>query len=64
MKGAAEGMGKRAVNDAADGTYEGTKKEAKDAVGKGQPPADKGKADPGSRPAVVRRRSGLGGRQT
>jgi len=42
VKSAAEGMGRRAVNEAADGAYQGTKKEAKDAV-KGQQPADKGK---------------------
>ena len=42
VKSAAEGMGRRAVNEAADGTYQGTKKEAKDAV-KGQQPAEKGK---------------------
>jgi len=41
VKSAAEGIGHRAVNEAADGAYQGTKKEAKDAV-KGQP-ADKGK---------------------
>jgi OmpA-OmpF porin, OOP family len=42
VKSAAEGMGRKAVNEAADGAYQGTKKEAKDAV-KGQQPADKGK---------------------
>jgi OmpA-OmpF porin, OOP family len=42
VKSAAEGMGRRAVNEAADGTYQGTKKEAKDAV-KGQQPTDKDK---------------------
>lgn len=52
VKSAAEGMGRRAVNEAADGTYQGTKKEAKDAV-KGQQPADKGKSGPqqGAQPA-------------
>jgi OOP family OmpA-OmpF porin len=49
VKSAAEGVGRRAVNEAADGTYQGTKKEAKDAV-KGQP-ADKGKAGAGTVPA-------------
>jgi OmpA-OmpF porin, OOP family len=48
VKSATEGMGRRAVNDAATGTYEGTKKEAKDAVNpKGQPPA-KGKGNSGA----------------
>jgi OmpA-OmpF porin, OOP family len=42
VKSATEGMGRRAVNEAADGTYQGTKKEAKDAV-KGQQPAEKSK---------------------
>jgi flagellar motor protein MotB len=49
VKSAAEGIGHRAVNEAADGAYQGTKKEAKDAV-KGQP-ADKGKAGAGTAPA-------------
>ncbi len=50
VKSAAEGMGRRAVNEAADGAYQGTKKEAKDAV-KGQQPADKGKPGNVSWPA-------------
>ena len=61
VKSAAEGMGRRAVNEAADGTYQGTKKEAKDAV-KGQQPADKGKS--GCKPAsAAGRAAGPGGRQ-
>lgn len=47
VKGAAKGLGRRAVDDAADSTYEGAKKGAKDAAGKQQPASDKGKADPG-----------------
>ena len=50
VKSAAEGMGRRAVNEAADGAYQGTKKEAKDAV-KGQQPADKGKPGAVNRPS-------------
>jgi len=50
VKSATEGMGRRAVNEAADGTYQGTKKEAKDAV-KGQQPAEKGKPGTASWPA-------------
>jgi len=50
VKSAAEGMGRRAVNEAADGAYQGTKKEAKDAV-KGQQPADKGKSGTVSGPS-------------
>ena len=44
VKSATEGVGRRAVNEAADGAYQGTKKEAKDTVNPKGQPAGKGKA--------------------